>query len=179
MCPVQHDAYRFAPAAPEADHVYGACAPGWHSAGSHERALERWVGDMQRFGIARVCCLVAAPPSEARTATLGRYSDAFGRENVLHAPVPADRLVEETRLREDVFPFLADAVAADERVVVHGLAGVGRTGQVLAAWLVHHHEYHPPEAVDTVREMGRDPREAIEYGDATSHGLLCLLAQFE
>jgi hypothetical protein len=67
---------------------------------------------------------------------------------------------------------------ADERVVVHGLAGLGRTGQVLAAWLVAHHEYRPHEAVDTVREMGRDPAVAIEGGDATHHELLDMLGEF-
>ena len=106
------------------------------------------------------------------------YAEIFGSDNALHAPIPDAKLASPALLDREILPFLDSAAEADERVVVHGLAGLGRTGQVLAAWLVAHHEYRPHEAVDTVREMGRDPAVAIEGGDATRHELLDMLGEF-
>lgn len=177
MGPVHEDAHRFAPAAPHEEHVFGACSPGWHSAADHRTAVEQWVAFMQEEGIDRVCCLLSMSPGEAGKSNFGLYDEAFGSENVRHVPLADRRLVETGRLRREILPFLHDTVDADERVVVHGLSGLGRTGQVLAAWLVSFHEYLPHEAVDTVREMGRDPAVAVERGGATRHELLDMLGE--
>ncbi len=178
MGPVQKDAHRFAPAAPHEQHVYGACSPGWHSAGDHRTAVEQWVASMQEAEIDRVCCLLSLPPGEFEESNHGLYREAFGTEGVRYVPLADRRLVDAGRLRREILPFLSDTVDAGERVVVHGLSGLGRTGQVLAAWLVSHHEYRPHEAVDTVREMGRDPAVGVERGDATRHELLDVLGEF-
>ncbi|PSQ30069.1 protein phosphatase, partial [Halobacteriales archaeon SW_10_68_16] len=117
-------------------------------------------------------------PGEVRDSSFRLYHEAFGSENVRHVPMADRRLVDPDRVREEVLPFLREAVEADERVVVHGLSGLGRTGQVLAAWLVAYHEYRPHEAVDTVMEMGRDPAIAVDFGDATRLELLEVLGEF-
>jgi hypothetical protein len=175
MGPVHNDAHRFAPAAPHEDHVFGACCPGWHSAGSHETAVEQWIAFMRAQDVDRVCCLLPGSRAEIAETGLGRYNDAFGSERVRHTPLASRRLVEPDTLRGDILPFLLDTVEADERVVVHGLSGLGHTGQVLAAWLVFQHGSRPHEAVDTVVEMGRAPAETVDRGEATRHELLDVL----
>ena len=173
--PLVNDAHRFAPAAPDDSLVYGACCPGWHSAAAHETAIDQWLSFMDDQGIERVCCLLPGRQLDSHGANVSRYRDAFGDDAVEHVPIPDLHLADGETLREDILPFLDDAVAAEEPVVVHSLAGIGRTGQVLAAWLVHGRGYHPPEAIDTVRQMGRDPMEPIEEGTATRLELLDVL----
>lgn len=173
--PMVADAHRFAPAAPDEDVVYGACCPGWHSAAPHAVAIGQWISFMQESGIERVCCLLTGRQLDAHDANIGRYEDAFGEAKTLHAPVPDHRLADLSTLEDDVLPFLEAADEAGEPVVVHCLAGIGRTGHVLAAWLVAGRGYDPHRAIETVQEMGRDPLEAVEHGNATRQGLLDLL----
>jgi protein-tyrosine phosphatase len=151
------DAHRFGPAAPDEAVVYGSCAPGWHAAADHETCVREWVEDMQQAGIERVCSLLAASYDEATDDYLQQYADAFGPDRTLQASVPTDRIVDADLLETDILPFLDEAKAADEPVVVHGLSGLGRTGQVLAAWLTSDRRYRPERAVRTVHSVGRDP----------------------
>lgn len=172
------NAHRFAPAAPDDDVVFGACCPGWHSAAGQEEALADWLSFMERRGIRRVCCLVPGRQFDGSTANLDRYREAFGEDAVLHAPSPDCRLVAERRLSTEILPFLDDADDADEPVVVHCLSGIGRTGQVLAAWLAHDRGAHAERAIATVEEMGRHPAEAVHAGNATEDELHALVASF-
>ncbi|MDS0283108.1 protein-tyrosine phosphatase family protein [Haloarcula onubensis] len=169
------NAHRFAPAAPDEAFVYGACTPGWHSAASHAAAIDDWVEFMRAEGIERVCCLLTGCQLDDGGAVLDQYAAAFGESNVLHAPVRDHRLVPEDVLVEEILPFLAESRASEEPVVVHCLAGIGRTGQVLAAWLVYNRDYGPERAVETVSENGRDPLDAVRMGNATEDDLLALL----
>jgi hypothetical protein len=171
---VVDDAHRFAAAGPDTSHVYGACAPGWHSAASHEEALDDWVSFMQAQGIERVLCLMTGT-QDGQSANLDRYEEAFGSDRVLHAPIPDHHLTSVAHLEDTILPFLAKAAAADEPVVVHCLSGLGRTGQVLAAWLVTYHDFEPAQALNTVEDMGRAPLEATTHGNATAKDLLYLL----
>jgi protein-tyrosine phosphatase len=175
---VLDDAHRFAAAAPEEEYVHGACAPGWHSVGDRETVVSAWIAAMEAQGIERVVSLVAGRQVDATGATVARYRDAFGWESVLHAPVPDHRLASPETLRDEVLPFLEASVGREDPVVVHCLAGIGRTGQVLAAWLVHGRGYDPEAAVDAVTEAGRDPTEAVREGRATEDALLALLDRF-
>jgi hypothetical protein len=171
-------AHRFAPAAPDEDFVFGACSPGWHSAAEHEDALADWIAFMNGRGIDRVCSLLSGGGSAVSTGNLDRYTSAFGPDAVLHAPTPDKRLVDETLLAEEVLPFL-DAAAADRsRVVVHSLAGIGRTGQVLAAWLAYDRDYTADRALETVTDMGRHPTDPVRAGNATEGSLHELIASF-
>jgi protein-tyrosine phosphatase len=179
MGPVHDDAYRFAPAAPREDHVFGASAPGWHSACDHRVALDRWIAFMQDQRIDRVCCLLSLSRPEARESHLDPYREAFGNGNVRHVPLADRRLADPEPLGRDVLPFLADTARADERVVVQGLSGLGRTGQVLAAWLVARHGYDPDVAVDTVMGMCRDPVGGIEGRTDAREALLGVLGEFD
>ncbi len=175
MGPRLDDAHRFAPAGPDEEYVYGACCPGWHSAGDHRTAVEQWTSFMKDHGVERVCCLLTGRQLHENDANIGLYRDAFGVENVRHAPVPDQHLADVETLRQDVLPFLSESRERDQPVVVHCLAGIGRTGHVLAAWLVWEHEYDPHDAIDTVQELGRDPTEAVRQDNATRQDLLDLL----
>lgn len=173
------DAHRFAPAAPEEEYVYGACCPGWHTTATHGDAIDEWVEFVTERGIERVCCLLSGDQLERTEADRGRYARAFGAENVAHVPVPDHHLADEATLREEILPFLAESAASESPVVVHCLAGIGRTGHVLAAWLVHGRDYDPVDAIETVREMGRSPAEAVDAGNARRGELHELLSRFE
>ena len=173
------DAYRFAPAAPEEELVYGAAAPGWHTAADHETAVSAWIEFMRKRGIQRVCCVVPGSDSEGCQTNLDRYTAAFGEAEVIHAPLLDRRLGDSVVLQESILPFLEESVRRDAPVVVHGLSGLGRTGQVLAAWLVYGRGYDPEPAVETVEEMGRFPAEPAEVGDATEEELFDHLATVE
>lgn len=166
------DAYRFAPAAPEEDIVHGASSPGWHTAAPHETAVGEWLSFMQSQGIERVCCLLSGRHLDSREGNIARYRRVFGTDAVLHAPVPDHHLADPAVLRETVLPFLDAADTAGEPVLVHSLAGLGRTGHVLAAWLVYGREYDPEDAIETVSEMGRAPLDPVERGNATRAELI-------
>lgn len=176
---ITNDAHRFAPAAPDEDVVYGACSPGWHTAAEQTTALDHWISFMQRADISRVCCLVPGQRLDDHSANVGRYREAFGDSRVCHAPIPQDRLVSDDRLQAQILPFLRAATTHDEPVVVHSLSGLGRTGYVLAAWLVADRNYRPSTAIETVTEMGRNPLEPVERGNATRRELLDLLASVQ
>ncbi|MFB6074053.1 MAG: dual specificity protein phosphatase family protein [Haloarculaceae archaeon] len=173
------DAYRFAPATPDEAYVYGASSPGWHSTADHGAAIDEWIEFMQERDVARVCCLLTGEQLDRTDANAARYREAFGPDSVLHAPIPDHHLANRETLRDEIFPFLEASVAAEERVVVHCLAGIGRTGHVLAAWLVHAREYSPVDAVETVQEMGRSPTESVNAGNARRGELFELLSSFE
>lgn len=170
------DAYRFAPAAPGEEYVYGAAAPGWHTAADHETAVSAWIEFMHERGIERVCCLVPGECDKGCQYNLDRYATAFGEEDVVHTPLLDRRLGNQAVLEESILPFLEESVRLESPVVVHGLSGLGRTGQVLAAWLVDGRGNNPESAIETVEEMGRYPEEPIEDGDVTEDELLDRLA---
>lgn len=159
-------AHRFAAAAPDEEIVHGACAPGWDDPGRSD-AMTEWLDDLEAAGISRVCCLLSDGQVQQFDGLLHRYRERFGTDRVLHAPITDHELATPETLSETVLPFLRDADAAGEPVVAHCLAGIGRTGQVLAAWLVHARNYAPNDAVTTVRQSGREPAEAVRSGNAT------------
>jgi len=173
------DAHRFAPAAPEEEFVYGASCPGWHSTAPRADAVEEWIGFMQDRGVERVLCLLSGTQLEQTDASTGRYAAAFGSENIAHVPVADHHLADLETLAEEILPFIDESVAAREPVVVHCLAGIGRTGHVLAAWLVHGRDYEALDAIETVKEMGRSPGDAEDTGNARRGELHELLSRFE
>lgn len=168
--------HRFAPAVADEKYVFGACAPGWHTAAPQQEAIDDWISYMRNHDIERVCCLLPGRQLDTDKANVLRYREAFGEASVLHAPVPDHQLVPRERLHEEILPFLASAHNEQERVLVHCLSGIGRTGQVLAAWLVYHYDHGPYRAIETVQELGRDPEEAVKSGNTTQDELSNLLS---
>lgn len=163
---------QFAPAAPAETIVYGAATPG--GLAGDDGDVDPWIDAVRSRGIERVVCLLSDRQLRRYHALLDAYRREFGRERVAHVPMTDHALAAESELRA-VLDGLRAADDADEPVVVHCLAGIGRTGHVLAAWLVHARGYEPEAAIEAVRGTGRRPAEAVDAGNATREALLALL----
>lgn len=75
-----------------------------------------------------------------------------------------EQLGSRQTLTQQILPFLAIANQRKEKVVVHCSGGVGRTGHVLAAWLVSGRGYSNQQAIAAVRKTGKNPYEAAIAG---------------
>lgn len=167
---------RFAPAS-ELEHiVFGAERPGYNSKHVDEDEVRKWIISVKRRNITRVCCLLTPDQlSYYAMDLLETYRSAFGHENVCSAPVEDYRLCSEVTLKETILPFLRESDVKQRRVVVHCSGGIGRTGHVLAAWLVCGRGFSVEDALWTVKRMGRNPFEAVEMHNATHAALSALL----
>jgi len=142
--------------------------------------VQEWISFMKEHGIKRVCCLLSQHQLRYyneyyNVDLLETYCKEFGRNNVCLAPVGDFHLADPVTLQKKILPFLSDANAKKERVVVHCSGGLGRTGHVLAAWLVFNYGFSPGDAIKAVEETGRNPCEAVYYGYATMEELYSLL----
>jgi protein-tyrosine phosphatase len=147
--------YKFAAAAVGESIVFGAARPGYHS----EQVTE-WLEFMQQHSIKRVCCLMAESQLTRYANLLETYRHTFGLEQVCWAPIEDFCLVDRETLFHQILPFLTAANQHNEKVVVHCSGGVGRTGHILAAWLVAGRGFSPAEAIAAVKRTGRNPNEA-------------------
>jgi protein-tyrosine phosphatase len=146
--------FKFAPAFPEEPIVFGAAKPRYTQ-------VTEWIQFMQAQGIQRVCCLLPESQLAPYADLLGTYRNAFGTDSLCWAPLADFEIADRVTLIEQILPFLAAADAQAERVVVHCAGGIGRTGQVLAAWLVYRRGFTNRGAIEAVRRSGRNPYEAV------------------
>ena len=167
--------FGFGPARHGEEIVFGAERPGYPARGVPDEDVEEWVAFMKGKGIERVCCLLAEAQLGHCTDLLAMYRNHFGDGSVLSAPVDDYHLCDLMTLRDRILPFLVHSDLEGKKAVVHCSAGSGRTGLVMAAWLVHGRQVPIDDAIRTVEGMGRNPREAVRPGNATTeelHGLL-------
>jgi protein-tyrosine phosphatase len=151
----QNSMYKFAAAWENEPIVFGAAKP------KHTiEQVNRWIEFMQRQGIQRVCCLLPDTQLARYSDLLGVYRQAFGIERVCWAPIEDFQIAERETLLQTILPFLAAADQLGEKVVVHCSGGIGRTGQVLAAWLVSGRGLSNSDAIAATRRTGRNPYEA-------------------
>lgn len=166
----------FGPASEDEPTVFGAPRPGYPLHRVPPAAVDEWLAFMRAHAVQRVVCLLMPEQLSYYDDLPGRYRTHFGAERVRLAPIPDLYLAERATLTEGILPFLADADRQGERVVVHCSAGIGRTGHVLAAWLVAGRGYSNAEAVAAVARGGRDARES---GDAELDALLDVCRAWE
>lgn len=159
--------------------VFGACRPGFPARQVALADIEAWLDFMRAADVTRVVCLLAGS-SELKMyrrlhgGLLGRYKSVFGDEHVLHAPI-RDYHLSSTENLAQIIAFLRESEQLGEKAVVHCAGGSGRSGHVLAAWLVQHDAIDVHAALVQVRETGRNPYESIERGEASETDLIALL----
>jgi protein-tyrosine phosphatase len=148
--------YKFAAASVDESIVFGAARPGYT-----DRQVEQWVKFMRDRDMQRVCCLLSESQLNRYADLLNIYRQNFGIDRICWVPIDDFRSVDRHLLFHHILPFLADADRSHEQVVIHCSGGVGRTGQVLAAWLIAGRGYSRKLAIDTIIQTGRNPYEAI------------------
>lgn len=150
-------AYNFGPASSLIPLVYGLEAPGTPGkAGSPYAAQEpsticnvvvtEWAAMLRLAGIARTLCLLT--PDELACYSPPGYASLVEQQGLR----PACESVYADGAWDRICAVLAAAEAAGEKVAVHCSAGAGRTGLVLAAFLVAHKGLSAEQAVREVRD---------------------------
>jgi hypothetical protein len=169
--------FRFAPASPTDDLIFGSERPGYGSDSVTKLQLGEWLSFMDDQGIERVCCLLDETQLRfyENPPLLQAYEERYGSANVLHALVPDFQLCPKDLLTGKILPFIEDSRSQSKKTVVHCAGGKGRTGHVLAAWLVFSEQYSPDDAIREVSSLYREPLEAVERGNATQESLAQLL----
>ncbi|WP_404785281.1 dual specificity protein phosphatase family protein [Altericista sp. CCNU0014] len=146
---------KFAAASERESIVFGAARPGYG-----DERVGQWIERMKQHNIQRVCCLLTSAQLDRYLDLLGAYRRSFGTDRVCWAPIQDFQWVERESLTHCILPFLTSAARLQEKVVVHCSGGVGRTGQVLTAWLVYGRGFSNQTAIAAVKRSGRNPYEA-------------------
>lgn len=171
-------AHKFGPAHRDESTVYGASRPGYSGKAVSPAEVQEWIRFMQDRDIRRVVSLLAATQlAYYQTDLLNTYRQTFGEVNVLPTPIADYHLSDAENLRH-IMEFLRDSHERREKVVVHCSGGSGRTGHVLATWLVHAKGLEPGEAIKAIElaQPPRNPKEALRFGNATEEQLVELLS---
>jgi protein-tyrosine phosphatase len=150
--------YKFGAASPESL-VFGAARPGYD-----DRAVRMWIDFMKQKEIQHICCLLTDRQLNRYSNLLDLYRQEFGTNRVCWAPIEDFQLGELSMLTGQILPFLATADREHQKAVVHCSGGIGRTGHVLAAWLVCRSNDSNRSAISTVIKTGRNPYEAAIFG---------------
>jgi protein-tyrosine phosphatase len=172
--------YGFGPACRDERWVFGAQRPGYRKAGLTRSDVDTYIAFLRERGVKRVVCLLDQNQlchyDFLPNGLIEHYHDAFGEERVRHAPVADYHLCPRKRLIDEILPFLGASAQTQEKALVHCSGGSGRTGHVLAAWLAYSRGLEAQQAIRRVEAEGRNPREAVECGRATTQELFDLLA---
>jgi protein-tyrosine phosphatase len=148
--------YKFAAACPTEPIVFEASRSGYT-----DLQIQSWVSFMKNQGIQRVCYLLDKDQLVRYPGLLGCYSQAFEIEDVCWAAIADFEICDRTTLQHTILPFLLASDQCQQKTVVHCSGGIGRTGPVLAAWLVFGRGLSQQAAIQTVRQTGRKPYEAV------------------
>ncbi|WP_295618964.1 dual specificity protein phosphatase family protein [Chamaesiphon sp. GL140_3_metabinner_50] len=148
--------YKFAAASADEPIVFGAARAGYS-----DRQVRDWIEFMQAQNIQRVCCLLTRSQLDRYSDLAGIYRSSFGIDRICWAPIEDFQIPDPQLLIDLILPFLDLADRSHEKVVVHCSGGVGRTGIILAAWLVARRKFSPKLAIANVKKTGRNPAEAV------------------
>ncbi|MDP2846291.1 MAG: hypothetical protein Q8N79_09530, partial [Candidatus Methanoperedens sp.] len=166
------NALKFGPASQTERIVFGSRRPGYPI-----NEVNEWVALMKEQGIKRICCLLTEDQLNRYDSIdlLNLYSEEFGKENVCWAAIEDYLLCDEVKLIKTIIPFLMESDIREKPVIVHCSGGSGRTGHVLAAWLVFGRAFSISESLSSVKKIYRNPCEAVDCGNAKEEELYGLL----
>lgn len=161
--------FNFFPAGEHEEYVFGAQRPGreYFNEQVPKSEVDKWIEFMKKDNqIKGVCCLLDSEHLGLYEPDLiARYESEFGAKNVCHSPIQDYTPFSREQMEKKILPFLRKFAYQKQKVVVHCSAGKGRTGLVLAGWLVSARDYEPHEAIDQVKSKYRNPEESIGTGD--------------
>jgi|GEM_PF-206403 len=166
------DTLKFGPASQSERIAFGARRPGYSI-----NEVNGWIAVMKEQGIKRICCLLTEDQLNLYDDIdlLALYSEEFGKENVCWAAIEDYHLCDEVKLLKTIIPFLMESDIREKPVVVHCSGGSGRTGHILAAWLVFGRAFTISEALSSVKKIYRNPCEAVDCGNAKKDEIYGLL----
>lgn len=136
--------------------MFGSARPGYRN-----EQVNEWIEFMQHQNIKRVCCLLPESQLTRYSNLLDVYRQTFGLNQVCWTPSEDFHFATPDILIHQILPFLAVANQSNEKVIVHCSGGVGRTGHVLAAWLVAGRGLSNKAAIAAVKQTGKNPYEAV------------------
>ena len=175
---LSYNKYKFYPACESEKIVFGSKRPGYGdgTATVSETSVNQWIDFVIKNKIEAVCVLLSDHELKKyyEFDLISKYKQIFGESNLLHAPVKDYNLIEYNLLHSSVIPFLKFNNLAGQKVVVHCSGGSGRTGHVLASWLVQGRNFTIKEALTKVNKL-RNPFEAISFGNGTIEDLTKLI----
>ena len=148
--------YKFASASENESIVFGCARPGYS-----DEQVNKWIEFMHNQDIKRVCCLMTEFQLIRYTNLLETYRQTFGINRVCWTPIYDFDFAKSQTLTQQILPFLAAANQNEEKVIVHCSGGVGRTGHILAAWLVAGRGLSNQAAIAAVKKTGKNPYEAV------------------
>jgi protein-tyrosine phosphatase len=140
--------------------VFGASRPGFPSTHVENEDVTTWINFVKSQGVSRVCCLLDQPQRAYYGGLILHYEHSFGANNVCAAPIADYHLADEHVLKNHILPFLTHAQHQKINTVVHCSAGIGRTGHVIAAWLVYYFGLSNSAALYATSEMGFNANES-------------------
>ncbi|WP_421654434.1 protein-tyrosine phosphatase family protein [Leptothermofonsia sp. ETS-13] len=148
--------YKFAAASEHESIVFGACRPGYSNV-----QIRTWIQFMKTQEMQRICCLLAEDQLARYPNLLDFYQREFGGENVCWAAIADFEICDPATLQNKILPFLTASDQRQQKTVVHCSGGIGRTGHVLAAWLIFGRGLSRQAAIRAVQQTGRNPYEAV------------------
>jgi protein-tyrosine phosphatase len=152
---IMKNTYKFSPAREGETNIFGSSRPGYS-----DLEVMDWIKFMRGQNITKICCLLTdSQLNNYSQNLLHRYQQEFGIDNIFWAPVEDFTLSKPDNLKNQILPFLKEAEKLGEKVLVHCSGGIGRTGHILAAWLVSGRGLSNQQAIEAVKKTGRNPYE--------------------
>lgn len=116
-----------------------------------DSAVNEWVEHMKVKGVTRAMSLLSPEELTFYASPLPeQYNKAFNDSIIID--------MKAAGAHEKAMAFLEAADEAGEKVVLHCSGGQGRTGLILAAWLVKKHGMSPEQAVSEMMAYAEENR---------------------